>query len=127
MKKIEKILKIREKQKSKLPNFVRNDSWKVKRLEDSGWRKPKGLDNKMRIQRKGWPPIVKIGYRKIKIARNLHPSGLIEVLVHNVKDLTNLDKNKHIVRISGKVGKKKRLEIIEAANKLGLKIANAKI
>lgn len=123
----ERALKIREIQKKKLPDFVRSDSWKVKRLKDSGWRKPKGLDNKMRIQRKGWPPIVKIGYRKIKEARGLHPSGLEEVLVRNVKDLNGLDKEKHIIRVASSVGRKKRIEIIEEAMKLGLKIANPRI
>ncbi len=124
-KKLSRSLKIREFQKSKLPDFVRSDSWKVKRLEDSGWRKPKGLDNKMRIERKGWPPRVKIGYRKIKEARYLHPSGLREVLVHNSKELSELDPNIHIVRIASSVGKKKRIEIIEKAKELGLRIANS--
>ncbi len=117
-------LKIREAQKKKMPDFVRSDSWKVKRLEDSGWRKPKGLDNKMRIERKGWPPRVKIGYRKIKEARYLHPSGLEEVLVHNVKELNGLDPKVHIVRIASSVGKKKRAEIIEKAREMGIKVAN---
>jgi len=126
-KELERALEIREEQKRKLPDFVRADSWKVKRLEDSGWRKPKGLDTKMRIQRKGWPPIVKIGYRKIKKARYLHPSGLKEVLVHNVKEIQGLDPNIHIIRIASSVGRKKRIEIIEAAQKMGLKIANPKI
>jgi large subunit ribosomal protein L32e len=126
-KELKKALEIREIQKKKMPDFVRSDSWKVKRLEDSGWRKPKGLDNKMRIQRKGWPPIVKIGYRKIKLARYLHPSGLKEVLVHNKNELEGLDPEKHIVRIASSVGRKKRIEIIEEAQKLGLKIANPRI
>lgn len=121
---LERVLEIREQQKRKMPDFIRSDSWKVKRLEDSGWRKPKGLDNKMRIERKGWPPRAKIGYRKIKKARYLHPSGLKEALVHNKKELVGLDPNTHIIRIAGSVGRKKRIEIIEEAQKLGFRIAN---
>ncbi|HLI46501.1 MAG TPA: 50S ribosomal protein L32e [Geobacterales bacterium] len=126
-KNLKRALEIREVQKHKMPDFVRADSWKVKRLENSGWRRPKGLDTKMRIQRKGWPPVVKIGYRKIKIARDLHPSGLKEVLVHNVKELQALDPEIHIVRIASTVGRKKRVEIIDEATKMGLKIANPRI
>jgi LSU ribosomal protein L32E len=124
MRKLEKALKIREEQKRRMPDFIRADAWKVKRLEDSGWRRPKGLDTKMRLKRKGWPPVVNIGYRKIKEARYLHPSGLVEVLVHNTEEVKKLDKNKHIIRIASSVGKKKRLQIIEIANKLGIKVAN---
>lgn len=38
MRKLEKALKIREEQKRRMPDFIRADAWKVKRLEDSGWR-----------------------------------------------------------------------------------------
>jgi large subunit ribosomal protein L32e len=120
-------LKIWKEQKKKIPDFIRSDSWKVKRLENSGWRKPKGLENKMRLKRKGWPPIVKIGYRKIRSVRGLHPSGLKEVLVYNEKELVGLDPENTIVRISSSVGKLKRIKIIDECNKLGIKVANPRI
>jgi Ribosomal protein L32E len=116
-----------ERTKSKMPKFIRSDSWKVKRLEDSGWRRPKGVDNKMRLKRKGWPVLVSIGYRKIKKVRGLHPSGLKEVLIHNPSEVAGLDPEKVIVRIASSVGKLKRIKIIEECNKLGIKVANPKI
>ncbi len=104
----ERELKIWKEQKSKMPKFIRSDSWKVKRLEDSGWRRPKGVDNKMRLKRKGWPVLVSIGYRKIKKVRGLHPSGLKEVLIHNPSEVAGLDPEKVIVRIASSVGKLKK-------------------
>ncbi|MDG7039035.1 MAG: 50S ribosomal protein L32e, partial [Nitrososphaerota archaeon] len=46
----------------KKPKFLRQESWRYKKLKPN-WRKPKGIDNKMRLQEKGWPPLVKVGYR----------------------------------------------------------------
>ena len=70
------------------PKFQTQESWRYKRIKDS-WRKPKGFDSKMRIQKKGWPAIVKIGYRGPKSARGLHPSGFYDKLIYNTNELIN--------------------------------------
>jgi len=108
----------------KIPEFKRGESWRYKRIKQN-WRKPKGIDNKMRLQLKGWPPIVKIGYRKSKKLRGLHPSGLVEILVYSIKDLEHLNPSMHAVRISGRLGLKKKLEILKEARKRGLRVLNA--
>ena len=51
--------------KLKRPEFVRQESWRYVRLKPN-WRRPRGKDSKMRLQRSGWPPLVKIGYRTPK-------------------------------------------------------------
>lgn len=121
---LKRLLKLREEMNRRRPKFVRMNAWMLKRLDDA-WRSPRrSLDNKIRLEKKGFPQRVKIGYRNPSEVRGLHPSGLQEVLVSTPSQLDKLNPKVHIVRISSTVGKKKRAEIINRAQALGLKIAN---
>ena len=122
----QKELKVRARAKNKKPAFVRAESWKYDRFSLS-WRKPRGLDNKIRRKIKGWPPGASVGYKGPKIARGLHPSGYREVLVYNVKDLSTVDPNFQAVRIAHTVGKRKRAIVVAEAKKLNIKILNFKV
>ena len=121
----QKELKVRARAKNKKPAFVRAESWKYDRFSLS-WRRPRGLDNKIRRKIKGWPAGVSVGYKGPKIARGLHPSGYREVLVYNVKDLSTIDPNTQAARIAHTVGKRKRALIVAEAKKLSIKILNFK-
>ncbi|MDG6910858.1 MAG: 50S ribosomal protein L32e [Nitrososphaerota archaeon] len=105
------------------PAFVRQESWRYVRIHPE-WRKPKGVDSKMRRQDKGWPPLVRIGYRGPVAARGLHPSGHFEVIVHRPGDLEPLVPGRDLARIGGTVGAKKRAAIIERATELGIRVVN---
>jgi len=118
---MKKAVKIRED----LPEFIRYHWWRYYRLERGyKWRKPKGNDNKSRLQLKGYPPIVKVGYRTPKDIRGLHPSGLKPVVVSNPKDLEKIDREKEIVYIASSVGRRKREVILKKAQELGIRVAN---
>ncbi len=120
----ERLLKVRREINRKRPRFIRMNSWYLARLPDS-WRNPsRSLDNKIRLQKKGFPAKVKVGYRNPRLVRGLHPSGFEEVLVHNPRELEGLDPSRHAVRIASGVGRKKRAEIIRRAQELGLRVLN---
>jgi len=121
---LERLMRLRLEKSRRNPDFVRIDQWRYVRIEDSGWRKPRGLDNKIRQQRKGWPPKVKTGYGKPAEVRGLHPSGFKEALVHRPEDLDGLDPKIFAIRISSTVGLKKRVEILKKAYSMGFYVLN---
>jgi large subunit ribosomal protein L32e len=110
--------------KTKKPKFQRQESWRYKRIETT-WRRPKGLDSKMRIKKKGWPKSVEIGYRSPRSIRGLHPSGFEEVMIYNVTDLEKINLG-NVARIGHTVGMKKRSKIIERAKELKIRILNSR-
>ncbi len=120
---VEKALKIRARLKKKKPDFVRQESWRYDRLKEN-WRRPKGIDNKMRRKIKGWPPSVNVGYRGPKAARGLHPSGYEEVLVHNVDELKRVNPKTQAVRIAHTVGRRTRMQILAEARKKKITVLN---
>jgi len=124
-KKLGKLLSLRETVKRKKPVFNRQESWRFKRVKSS-WRKPKGIDSKMRVKKKGWPKSVDVGYRTLKSVRGLHPSGFEEVLVHNVKALEGI-KSSQAVRISHTVGERKRADIVGRAEELKIVVLNKRV
>lgn len=122
----ERALRLRARMKAKKPNFVRPESWRYVRLKEN-WRRPRGLDHKVRLKYDGWPPGVEAGYRGPKAARGLHPCGLREVLVFNPDGLDGLDAKFHVIRIGHTVGKRKRARIIAEARKKRIRVLNVKL
>jgi len=116
-------LELRERLKKKRPEFRRQESWRYKRIKES-WRRPRGIDSKMRLKKKGWPATVEVGYRGPKEARGLHPSGFEEVLVHNPEEVDHVDPKTQAIRIAHAVGMKKRVEIIARAEERNVYVLN---
>ena len=118
-----RLMRLKKKMSQKRPHFRRFEEWRLVRIKDR-WRRPKGIDNKMRQKRKGWPRTVNMGYRSPKAVRHLHPSGKEEVAVFNVGDLTIVDPETQVARIGGTVGRRKRRFILKEARELGIRILN---
>jgi large subunit ribosomal protein L32e len=120
-----KLVAKRAKEKQKKPKFLRQESWRLIRLKEN-WRKPRGLDNKVRKKVKGWPAGPESGYRGPKASRGLLPSSFTEVRVFNVDDLSEVNPKIHAVRIAHTVGTRKRMEILNRAKELGVRVLNPK-
>jgi large subunit ribosomal protein L32e len=121
----EKALRLRKRMRQRKPNFVRPESWRYVRIKEN-WRRPRGLDHKVRLKYDGWPPGVGVGYRGPKAARGFHPSGYKEVLVYTAEELKKIDSKTQVVRIAHTVGKRKRAKILTEAKKRKITILNAK-
>jgi len=116
-------LRTRARARNKKPAFLRHESWRDTKFSES-WRRPRGLDNKVRQKVKGWPASPSTGYKGPKVARGLHPSGYREVIVYNAESVAVVDPNTQAIRIAHTVGKRKRSLIIAEAERLQVKVLN---
>lgn len=117
-------LKIRAEIGSRRPEFLRQEWHRRRRLQNVKWRKPQGDHSKMREHYGYRRNVVSIGYGSPKAARHLHPSGFREVMVWNVKDLEKIKPEVEAARVAHTVGMRKRTEIEEKADELGIRILN---
>lgn len=108
------------------PNFLRKDWHKMIKLGSTvkskrKWRGAKGRQNKTRLERRSRQARPKVGWgNKSSLKGKIDGNSFIHVL--NLKDLEAVKGGECI--IIGKVGEKKRKEIIAKANEKGLPILN---
>ena len=82
------------------------------------------MQSKQRLNMKYRTPMVRVGYGKIAAVRGLHPSGFEDVLVNQPSDLDGLDPERQAIRIGASVGNRKRANIHDRADDLGLRVLN---
>ncbi|PRP89662.1 hypothetical protein PROFUN_00004 [Planoprotostelium fungivorum] len=94
---------------------------------DEAWRKPRGIDNRVRRRFKGSKLMPMIGYRGAKNTRHQLPNGFLKFTVHNVKELELLliHNRKYAAEIAAAVGLETRKKIVERALQLNIKVTNA--
>jgi large subunit ribosomal protein L32e len=119
-----KLLEVRKAIKGKKPDFKQQNFGRKKRVSDR-WKRPRGIQSKMRHKFKGYPIMVSQGWRSPVEIRGLNNKGFETVMIYNVSDLGKVEKH-HAIIIASNVGNKKRLEIIEKAEQLNITIANIK-
>jgi len=117
-----KLIELRRIMKKRKPVFNRQDSHKKKRLR-KGWRRPRGLQSKMRLNLKGYCRCVSKGYRSPKKVRGFDKSGVNAIKVSCVKDLEQVKDEGVIIK---KVGLRKKIEIVKKAVEKGITIINIK-
>ncbi|MBD3249691.1 50S ribosomal protein L32e [Candidatus Woesearchaeota archaeon] len=116
-------LALRKKIKKKKPDFSRQNS--VKKRLGKKWRKPKGIQSKLRLNLRGYNLNVSQGYRSPKEVRGLSPEGKIIRYVYNLGDLKSI-KEEEIIVIAGTVGMKKKAELVKKAGEKGIALLNVK-
>merc|ERR1712002_144413 len=111
--------------KKRTKKFIRHQSDAYVKVGAS-WRKPKGIDNRVRRRFKGQYLMPNIGYGSAKTTKHMCPDGLKKFLVHNVAELeVLLMQNKTFsAEIAHSVSSKKRKMIVERANQLSIKVTN---
>ncbi|KAK9235078.1 ribosomal protein L32e [Lipomyces kononenkoae] len=115
------------------PKIVKKKTTKFKRWQSDvvigvkeAWRKPKGIDSRIRRRFKGTAAMPKIGYGSNKKTRHLMPSGHKAFLVRNVADveLLLMHSKTYAAEIAHNVSSRKRISILEKAKQLGVKVTN---
>lgn len=118
-------LELRKKIKSKKPNFIREDYHKKKAVSKS-WRGPRGLHSKMRHGFQGHRRTLEVGYGSPAEVKYLHKSGLFPIVVCNLAEISKINKTKQAAVISATVGTRKKVELVNKAKELGIKVINVK-
>jgi large subunit ribosomal protein L32e len=107
----------------KSAKFRRDGFGKKPQISDS-WRRPRGLHNKQRRQKKAKGAHPTPGYGSPVLVRGMHPSGFLEVRVFTPDELIGIDPATYAIRIGATVGGRKRAIILDKANSAGLKVLN---
>merc|ERR1712018_478971 len=111
--------------KKRTKKFTRHQSDRYDKVKRN-WRKPKGIDNRVRRKFKGMYLTPNIGYGSAKETRHMLPTGFRKVLVHNIKELEVLmmQNKTFCAEIAHGVSSKNRKTIVERAQQLSLRITN---
>merc|ERR1712014_180017 len=114
--------KIVKKRTKKFPRFQAD---RFKRMNQA-WRKPRGIDCRVRRKFKGTTIMPNIGYGSDKKTRFRLKNGFYKFLVQSPADLEMLlmHNEKYCVEIAHNIGAKKRKEIVERADQLRLHVTN---
>ncbi|KAM3266492.1 60S ribosomal protein L32 [Capsicum annuum] len=90
------------------------------------WRRPKGIDSRVRRKFKGCVLMPNIGYGSDKKIRHYLPNGFKKFVVHNASELEVLmmHNRTYCAEIAHNVSTRKRKEIVERAAQLDVVITN---
>ncbi|CAH1785383.1 unnamed protein product [Owenia fusiformis] len=115
----------KERVKKRTKKFIRHQSDRYIKVKQA-WRKPKGIDNRVRRRFKGQFLMPNIGYGSNKNTKHVCPDGFKKFLVHNISELEVLMmQNKTFsAEIAHGVSSKKRKNIVERAQQLSIKVTN---
>ncbi|KAK7604927.1 hypothetical protein V9T40_006113 [Parthenolecanium corni] len=111
--------------KKRTKAFIRHQSDRYVKIKPS-WRKPKGIDNRVRRRFKGQYLMPNVGYGSNKKTRHMLPTKFRKVLIHNEKELEMLlmQNRKYCAEVAHGVSSKKRKQIVLRAQQLSIRLTN---
>nr|ABM55539.1 putative ribosomal protein L32 [Maconellicoccus hirsutus] len=111
--------------KKRTKKFIRHQSDRYVKIKEN-WRKPKGIDNRVRRRFKGQYLMPNVGYGSDKRTKHMLPNKFRKVLVHNVRELEILlmQNRKFCAEVAHAVSSKKRKAIVERAQQLSIRLTN---
>ena len=114
-------------QKKRTKAFVRFHSERFKRVDPS-WRKPRGIDNRMRRRFKGTQHMPVIGYGSDKRTKFMLPNGFYKFRVTSPAELEVLlmHNQKFCAELAGGLSAKTRIALVRRAAELGVRVTNAR-
>merc|ERR1711977_502475 len=112
--------------KKKTNKFKRHQSDRFITVKEA-WRRPRGIDSRVRRKFKGKTLMPNIGYGSNKKTRHVMPDGFRKFNVNNVADLELLMMYNctYAAEVGHSVSKKTREAILERAKVLDIKVTNA--
>lgn len=122
---MQNLLQLRRQAKKRKPVFVRQDAHKKVRIKKT-WKKPHGLQSKMRLHEKGYRRCVSPGFKSPAEVRCLTRQGLTQVQVSNLDQLKAIDPQTQAAMITKTVGMRNRIGIIKEALSKKITIMNYK-
>lgn len=111
----------------KRPNKVKRHQSDIFKSVKESWRKPRGIDSRVRRKFRGNIVMPTIGTGTDKKTRHRMPNGFYRFVVSNVKDLEVLmmQNRKYAAEVAHNVSSRKRKEIVTRAAELNIKVTNA--
>ena len=105
--------------------FTRHQSDRYAGLK-TNWRKPRGIDNRVRRRFKGQRILPSIGFGSAQVTRHLMPSGFRKIVINNADELQMLllQNRTFAAEVAHNVSARKRLVIVQRAKELDIKLTN---
>lgn len=111
----------------RVKKFVRFESEDFGKMSAS-WRKPHGIDCRVRRRFRGNKKMPKCGYGSDKKTKFILPNGFKKMTITNLKDLEALFMNNRVFcgEICSNLSARKRIAIVKRAAELNVRLTNGK-
>lgn len=108
-------------------HFVRHESYDYPNKLSASWRRPRGIDNRLRRRYRGQAKMAKIGFGSDNKTKHVHPNGFKKFVINNVQELEVLLMNNrtHAAEVAHNVSAQNRKDIVRRAAQLNVRLTNS--